>query len=313
MEKDSRDYKQEQRLKYSKQLQALKRNIREIRREQGFRSADSLARELGVHLKTVQGWENLDNGLWPDLFEMLRVCDLFGIDMDSLLGRIEEPTHDIKFICEKTGLSAVAVERLISLKGSGFDDLVSEILTHKNAARLLRVMLLASDVAEIEWLDLDTIPRELLSSYSDKPLDFSVGAGSDVADFLASQELINLIRSIREKRENEVKETKVRGYIPARLVRQYDVDGAKKTRRAMLERIEDDCIYWGETAEAAEAEEDPRQAENAEKQLAKLSALSKKIRLASYAEWQRGNLQRQYKSIYREEAKDNGQEPTEST
>ena len=91
------------------------------------------------------------------------------------------------------------------------------------------------------------------------------------------------------------------------------VDRAKKTRRAMLERIEDDCVYWGETTEAAEADEDPKQAEYAEKQLAKLSALSKKIRLASFAEWQRVNLQRQYKSIYREEAKGYDPDPTKST
>lgn len=310
MEKDSRDYKQEQKLKYSKQLQTLKKNIREIRREQGFRSADSLARELGVHLKTVQGWENLDNGLWPDLFEMLRVCDLFGIDMDSLLGRIEEPTHEIKFICEKTGLSANAVEKLMSLKGTGMDNLISDILAHKNADRLLRVLLLAADEDEIVWLDLNKVPRDLLSTYAGKPLDFSVGVGADIADFLASQETVNTTRDIRESREKERDEARKDRRWPVRVMRGYDVYHEKEKREMMLERLTED---YDALAQTYYEESDPTKSAETEKWMKRLSALRQRIRLASFAEWQRGNLQRQYKSIYREEAEGYDPDPTEST
>ena len=35
----------------------------------------------------------------------MRICDLLECDIDYLLGRIEESTHTIKSIQEKTGLS----------------------------------------------------------------------------------------------------------------------------------------------------------------------------------------------------------------
>ena len=117
--------------KYPKELEKLKENIRNIRKEKGFRSAESFAEALGVSLKTVQGWENMDNGRWPDLVMMLNVCELTGYDLDNLLGRINEPTHDIKFIHEKTGLSVEAIEKLIALKGTGMDEILSYMMEHK--------------------------------------------------------------------------------------------------------------------------------------------------------------------------------------
>lgn len=289
--------------KYTNELEKLKENIRNLRKEKGFRSAESFAEALGVSLKTVQGWENLDNGRWPDLIMMLKVCDLTGYDLDSLLGRIQEPTHDIKFIREKTGLSVEAIEMIIKLKGTGMENLLSEIITHKNAARLLRVLNLAADEDEIAWLDLDGIPRGLLSSYADKPFDFSAGVGADVADFLASQEMVSIIRSIRETHENTIRE-KGKTHFEAFFKPQYDVYRAKKIREGMLERLEDDCIDLDADIKGMS---DPVMIAKAEKILDELSSLSTRIRNASFAEWKTGNIEREFGSIYAEEDKDNGQ------
>lgn len=292
--------------KYPKELEKLKENIRNIRKEKGFRSAESFAEALGVSLKTVQGWENLDNGRWPDLVMMLNVCELTGYDLDSLLGRIKEPTHDIKFIHEKTGLSVEAIEKLIALKGTGMEDLISDIVTHKNAARLLRVLLLAADEDEIAWLDLDTIPRELLSSYADKPMDFSVGIGSDVADFLASQEMVSIIRNIRETREKEkqIKQDSQDHHWMELIKSRYDVYAAKMNRKKMLARLEDDCIDLDADIKGMN---DPDMISRAEKMLDKLSALSARIRTVSFAEWKSGGIEMEYNDIYGEEENNNGE------
>jgi len=292
--------------KYTKELEKLKENIRNIRKEKGFRSAESFAEALGVSLKTVQGWENLDNGRWPDLVMMLNVCELTGYDLDSLLGRINEPTHDIKFIHEKTGLSVEAIEKLIALKGTGMEDLISNIVTHKNAARLLRVLLLAADEDEIAWLDLDTIPGELFSSYADKPMDFSVGIGSDVADFLASQEMVSIIRNIRETREKEkqIKQDNQDHHWKESIKSRYDVYAAKMNREKMLARLEDDCIFLDAVIKEMD---DPDMISSAEKMLDKLSALSARIRTVSFAEWKSGGIEMEYKDIYGEEENNNGE------
>ncbi len=292
--------------KYPKELEKLKENIRNIRKEKGFRSAESFAEALGVSLKTVQGWENLDNGRWPDLVMMLKLCDKTETDIDYLLGRIQEPTHDVKFIREKTGLSVEAIERLISLKGTGMDDLISDIITHKSAARLLRVLLLASDEDEIAWLDLDSIPRELLSSYADQPMDFSVGIGSDVADFLASQEMVNIIRSIREAREKDKRskrENREHHWMEV-YKSKYDVYAAKMDRKKMLARLEDDCIDLDADLKGMN---DPDTISRAEKLLDELSALSTRIKTVSFTEWKSGNIEKEYTDIYGKEEDNDGQ------
>lgn len=291
---------------YADTLKKLKNNIRNARREKGFRSAEKFAEHLGVSLKTVQGWENLDNDRWPELPMVLNVCDKTGCDIDYLLDRMKEPTHDIKFIHEKTGLSVKAIEKLIALKGTGMEDLISDIITHKNAARLLRVLLLAADEDEIAWIDLDSIPRELLSSYADKPMDFSVGIGLDVADFLASQEMVSIIRSIREKREKEkhTKQENREHHWMELLKPQYDVYKAKRNRRKMLARLESDC---NDLDGDIKGMHDPDMISRAEKILDKLSTLYTRIRIVSFAEWKTGNIEKEYNKIYGEEENNNGQ------
>ena len=97
---------------YSDILIDLKQKIKTVRKEKGFRSAESFAEALGVSLKTVQGWEKLDNNRWPDLVMMLKVCELTGYDLDYFVGRIEETKHDIHDVHEYTGLSEKAIRRI---------------------------------------------------------------------------------------------------------------------------------------------------------------------------------------------------------
>lgn len=88
--------------------------IRELRKANGFKSAESLAEALDVSLKTVQGWENESKESNITLQNLLKMCDLFHCDLDYLIGRIDRRTHDNDFICEKTHLWEEAVEKIIS-------------------------------------------------------------------------------------------------------------------------------------------------------------------------------------------------------
>lgn len=59
---------------------------------------------------TLRKWHSPNGN--PTLNILVRICDLLECDIDYLLGRIEESTHTIKFIGEKTGLSEDSQKRL---------------------------------------------------------------------------------------------------------------------------------------------------------------------------------------------------------
>ena len=59
---------------------------------------------------TLRKWRSPNGN--PTLNILVRICDLLECDIDYLLGRIEESTHTIKFIGEKTGLSEDSQNRL---------------------------------------------------------------------------------------------------------------------------------------------------------------------------------------------------------
>lgn len=59
---------------------------------------------------TLRKWRSPNGN--PTLNILVRICDLLECDIDYLLGRIEESTHTIKSIQEKTGLSETSQKRL---------------------------------------------------------------------------------------------------------------------------------------------------------------------------------------------------------
>lgn len=90
--------------------------IKQIRIAHGFKTKQEFADALHVHLKTVQGWERENNPKLPDLDNLLEICSLLDCDLDYLVGRIETKKHDIQTVCEITGLSEKAVEKITSVK-----------------------------------------------------------------------------------------------------------------------------------------------------------------------------------------------------
>lgn len=288
---------------YTKILEKVKENIRRIRKERGYKSAQKFADDLGVSLKTVQGWENLDNGRWPDLSMMLKVCELTGYDLDYFTGRLEAPTHEIDFIHKKTGLSMKAVSKLIANKETVIDSPLSDIIEHKNSGRLLRALLLATDNTEIAWMNLDNLPSELLSSSAGKTIDSSTGLGSSVAESIAGQELTIIARDIRTKR-NKVEigwDSDLSPYID-RMTRDKMLKDLETVSMSCISTIDNpQCIVGDLTEEDITAIVD-----SAEKRLEKSESMIHRIKGMSYSEWKRGNIQEEFDDFMREVHGNNG-------
>lgn len=76
-------------------------------------TVENVASRLGVTVKTFKSWlsaESTENTM--PLRSLLELCDILECDVDRLLGKIDEKTHDNHFICSKTGLTEAAVEKL---------------------------------------------------------------------------------------------------------------------------------------------------------------------------------------------------------
>ena len=82
--------------------------------------------KLGVNPQAVKAWEKSKNGSDPKLKNLLAMCELYQCDLDYLIGRIEERTHDNKTACELTGLSERAV---IKIRNQQLNYPMSEILS----------------------------------------------------------------------------------------------------------------------------------------------------------------------------------------
>lgn len=102
----------------------LAEKLKSIRKEKGLDQKE-LASLLHVSRQTVIEWEK--GRATPKSDYLIALCNLYDRDIDYLIGRLEEPTHDIKFICDQTGLSARAVLKLKQKKRS--NRMYSQILS----------------------------------------------------------------------------------------------------------------------------------------------------------------------------------------
>lgn len=79
------------------------------RKKHGY-SQEKLAEMVYVSRGAVSAWER--GQYLPSTDKLLMLCELYDCDMDYLMGRIDESKHDLKFICEQTGLNEAAAKRL---------------------------------------------------------------------------------------------------------------------------------------------------------------------------------------------------------
>lgn len=85
-----------------------------LREKYGY-TQDQVAQKIGSTTKTYRTWEKGRTS--PDVDNLIRLSELYdNVSTDYLLGLIEEKNHDLKFICDYTGLSEDSVEELCNCR-----------------------------------------------------------------------------------------------------------------------------------------------------------------------------------------------------
>ena len=117
------------------QLQTIGDRIRALREDDRHNNANKQSQEefaaaLGVSRDAVSNWERGNTP--PLLTHILKMCDLYSVDVDYLLGRIDCQTHDLQFVHDVTGLSEAAINKLSDVKDrSRSADILSSIIAHR--------------------------------------------------------------------------------------------------------------------------------------------------------------------------------------
>ena len=99
------------------------KRVVELRKAKGYKSQEAFAEAYNKMFKatnedgsgilgTIKNYENPNKKSVPSLEIVANICELLGCDIDYLTGRIEEKSHEVKNICEYTGLSEEAVATL---------------------------------------------------------------------------------------------------------------------------------------------------------------------------------------------------------
>ena len=110
-----------------------------IQREKKGYTQEQVAELIGCTVKTYRSWEKGKTS--PAALDLVNLSELYGVSTDYLLGLIEEKNHDVKFICEYTGLSEASIIKLIENKNSimfhsnstdseSFSDIISSLIEH---------------------------------------------------------------------------------------------------------------------------------------------------------------------------------------
>lgn len=103
--------------------------LKNLRKNAGL-SQDSFAKDLSVGQSTIAGWENGKRE--PNIEMFCRIADYFGVTLDYLFGRVDQPTGHL---LQKEKLPA-------ELAGSGYGFVVksgSSSLTPEEVAVLKRL------------------------------------------------------------------------------------------------------------------------------------------------------------------------------
>lgn len=127
-------------------LYSVRFGLKKARNKKGY-TQEKLAQILDVNLKTVQNWEQgISN---PSTEKLIQVADLLDCDLDYLIGKIKETTHDNAFIRQETGLSEEAIIRL-----KGMTEEFINISVYNNQLDILE---------ENEIMDIDSNAKDFIA------------------------------------------------------------------------------------------------------------------------------------------------------
>lgn len=92
-------------------LKKLKQALHEKRTAAGL-TIKALAEKVGKNVRTISDIDDPENEKYPDLKTLIDLCHFYDCDIDALFGNLNYSKHDLKYICEYTGLSENAVNDL---------------------------------------------------------------------------------------------------------------------------------------------------------------------------------------------------------
>ena len=153
--------------------------IRETRIGKGFKSQQAFADALSERyqkktgLRSVQKWERGE--YLPEMENMLNICDYLDLDIDYLIGRIEQPTHAVKFIQEQTGLSEQAIQILQKNHDTRYQTILSKLIEDNRFSELLWDITMLKKAKGIDKPEAKMIGAHLLHGddvpYIENPVD----------------------------------------------------------------------------------------------------------------------------------------------
>ena len=145
-------------------MDSLKQGLKRARKRYGL-SQKELAKNLNLHTRTIQNWEQ---GIaTPSLDMLLQLSDYYGCSLDYLTGRIDCTDHDIQYIHDQTGLSESAITKLRALPPDQ-RGLFSQIIDHKDFRKVIDQIRELSDKETINQSLADMIVLHIKKKLDDK-------------------------------------------------------------------------------------------------------------------------------------------------
>lgn len=145
-------------------MDSLKQGLKRARKRYGL-SQKELAKNLNLHTRTIQNWEQ---GIaTPSLDMLLQLSDYYGYSLDYLTGRIDCTDHDIQYIHDQTGLSESAITKLRALPPDQ-RGLFSQIIDHKDFRKVIDQIRDLSDKETINQSLADMIVLHIKKKLDDK-------------------------------------------------------------------------------------------------------------------------------------------------
>ena len=187
-----------------KQLYIIGERLRAIRADHDL-SQEGLAEALGVQRETIGQWER---GVTPPSFSaIVKICDLYHVDADYIMGRIDCQTHDLQYVHDLTGLSEDAIKKLMQFKynnkGHARADIVSILIEQFNAEYMIDLIgQRISTAHNVTPKDLkDMTPKQLSAYAASTTLTVDLDGRQvhvDKSTFLDSQISTAIIRDLPE-------------------------------------------------------------------------------------------------------------------
>lgn len=109
-------------------------------RKARYATQQEFADAIGASVESVRNWEQ--GWILPEVGTLFRICDLLDCDLDYLIGRLEQKTHDETFIHNYTGLSEDAIKTLHKYNNakdrtSSWPSYLSNIICHHDFRALM--------------------------------------------------------------------------------------------------------------------------------------------------------------------------------